>query len=342
VTRPSFTEGTNADLAERIELVSDIGNISNATFDIGNNTITVNGTTYTVDPATVEITDDSEMHINWSGATDSLEAIYNERAPVGDLTNVWITSPDGAQVTKIGLSFGYMKVGTEELMFNSATKVFDADGQPISIQELADRVNNENNPYVHTKVSATKITKEVWRADTIEIIKAPVQQMTGQLDNLYNPAGLSIMDGIISSTGTDTIEFAGGNIKVLDTTLVVDGAGNTVFGTAAEMVSQLEDIRQIYQDEGIGLTVKLIAMRDGDQWIAQKITVTHSSLPYVEPSVFTGTVTAINTTDWTVTFDDETMDLDEISILNPNGVFISRDQLYQLWDGSPKRKYLPG
>ncbi|MFA5499850.1 MAG: LamG domain-containing protein, partial [Candidatus Omnitrophota bacterium] len=338
VTRPSFTEGTNADLAERIELVSDIGNISNATFDISNNTITVNGTTYTVDPATVEITDDSEMHINWSGATDSLEAIYNERAPVGDLTNVWITSPDGAQVTKIGLSFGYMKVGTEELMFNSATKVFDADGQPISIQELADRVNNENNPYVHTKVSATKITKEVWRADTIEIIKAPVQQVTGQLDNLYNPAGLSIMDGIISSTGTDTIEFAGGNIKVLDTTLVVDGTGNTVFGTAAEMVSQLEDIRQIYQDEGTGLTVKLIAMRDGDQWIAQKITVTHSSLPYVEPSVFTGTVTTINTTDWTLTFDDETMDLDEISILNPNGVFISRDQLYQLWDGSPEKK----
>ncbi|MFA5795537.1 MAG: putative Ig domain-containing protein, partial [Candidatus Brocadiia bacterium] len=263
-----------------------------------------------------------------------------------NVVNITVVNVDDIPVTKIligvlsALTETALQLGNDQIAISAETLVYDKNGTQLTLAEFLTIYNNDPTS-TNVNVTATKhkviqnvngvdVEVSVWTADRIDVIEAPTQHETGFINNLYNPSGLSIMNGVIASTASNTISFGGENIKVLDGagTTILDSAGNAISGTAAEKIAKLETIRENLAEEGKYLTIKLVAMKNGSDWEAEQIIIT-STEPFLSTTNLTGELASIDTSTWTVVFDGTTMNLANAAITDIEGQSITKEDLAQ-------------
>ncbi|MFA6143066.1 MAG: hypothetical protein WC738_07235, partial [Candidatus Omnitrophota bacterium] len=314
----------------------DIGSSQDNLTDNGDGSwqIDVGGTTYNVDGLTVRVFDSSGNEVDWADFVSACEGseppyIKSFVATDNNISEIHLAGP--IPDTDLKVILGTISVGGTDVLVFSDTEILGLDGNPITAAQFF-AIYNANPDATYIKITKSNISGGRVRADKIELLTVPTENVTGIIDNLYNPNGLSVMNGVVASTASNTISFYDVDIKILDDegTIITDSEGNSISGTAAEKVAKLESIRQNIEAQGGSLTIKLVAMKNGSDWEAKQIIVTSDEL-FLAAVTLTGSLTSIDNSTWQVVFDGKDMNLDNVVITDINGLEITKEELYQFW-----------
>jgi len=286
--------------ATRIEVVTDIGRIQSA--DFTNDTIKINDIDYTVSPESLEIIDENREMIPWDGE-EGLENIYTAHTDAGLPTYIWISAGQDNLINRIGLAFGSIRIGGVDARVTSSTMIYDLEGTEINIQQMSSLLS-EDPEELYIRAQSSKVGG-MWVVDRIDLVGPPETQTLGIAGEFNDLGGISAVTDVLVSANTadNTIQAAGASIKVLDRTVIADSRGDAIdtYETASEKVDYLESIRNNYEAQGIFEVLKIVAMREGGEWVAEHITIAND-LPTIGNTVLTGSISEVNENKKTLTF----------------------------------------
>ncbi|PIU41191.1 MAG: hypothetical protein COS99_06715, partial [Candidatus Omnitrophica bacterium CG07_land_8_20_14_0_80_42_15] len=226
-----------------------------------------------------------------------------------------------------------VRLGSEIVKVDGNTKIYDISGQEISWSDLKSVfMAAPNDTYLKIKAYKDKDTGE-WIAQRLQLIEKPVQYVSGSVDNLFNPNGLSILNGVVQDINIagKTITFDGKEINIADTTIIKDMAGNII------SLEQLEKFINEQKAQDLLVSINLITMPGaGNTWTAQFIKVKTGGYEMGQ-TVLTSVISNFDQDNNVVTFCGRDVLLDEATaIVDINGFTMTKQQLADILDENPR------